>query len=79
MPITRKKTIQPTYFLLFHLGLSLSLLTPQAQGPGGIQGNIRGGFEWSMPDKDNQISTSIQGDSMEGDLLKGVSIKFFSY
>lgn len=78
MPITRKKTIQPTYILLFHLGLSLSLLMPRAQGPGGIQGNIRGGFEWSMPDKDNQISTSIQGDSMEGDLLKGVSIKFFS-
>ena len=65
---------------MHRLLLSLCLirsLEVVAQGPGGFQGNVRGGWELALTEE-NQISTRFRGESIEGDLLKGVSIEFFS-
>lgn len=64
------------YPLLLSLYL-IGNLEVVAQGPGGFQGNVRGGWELALTEE-NQISTRFRGESIEGDLLKGVSIEFFS-
>ena len=57
------------YLLLLSLYL-IGNLEMVAQGPGGFQGNVRGGWELALTEE-NQISTRFRGESIEGDLLKG--------
>ena len=55
------------YLLLLSLYL-IGNLEMVAQGPGGFQGNVRGGWELALTEE-NQISTRFRGESIEGDLL----------